>query len=154
MTYYDSFQSPLGVLYLVFSGKYLSGIRFDKPVMKFGKVPDSFRKELEAYFDGKIRKFMQELKFAAGTEFEKKVWNALMEVPYGETRTYKWIAERIGSPKSSRAVGQALSRNPIPIVVPCHRIIESDGSIGGYSSGDNIKERLLKIEYYHSLDKR
>ena len=77
-----------------------------------------------------------------------KVWYALNEIPYGETKTYKWIAEKIGKPAAVRAVGQALSKNPIPIVVPCHRVIESDGSIGGYSSGVNVKKRLLEMEYY------
>ena len=89
-----------------------------------------------------------------GTDFEKKVWLALKEIPYGEARTYKWLSEKIGSPKASRAVGQALGRNPISIVLPCHRIIESDGSIGGYSSGVDIKRRLLEMEYYNALSKK
>ena len=71
-----------------------------------------------------------------------------------ERRTYKWLSEKIGSPKASRAVGQALGRNPISIVLPCHRIIESDGSIGGYSSGVDIKRRLLEMEYYNALSKK
>jgi O-6-methylguanine DNA methyltransferase len=152
MVFFDSFQSPLGSIYLVFTGKRLSGVQFSKPHIRLGKAPGPFMKELEAYFGGRLRDFSQEIRFAGGTEFEKKVWRALREVPYGETRSYKWLAEKIGSPKSSRAVGQALAKNPIPIVVPCHRIIESDGSIGGYSSGVNIKERLLKMEYYYSMD--
>jgi O-6-methylguanine DNA methyltransferase len=86
-----------------------------------------------------------------GTEFERKVWAALNEIPFGETRTYKWIAEKIGNPAAVRAVGRALSKNPIPIVIPCHRVIESDGSIGGYSSGVNIKKRLLELEYYSKM---
>jgi methylated-DNA-[protein]-cysteine S-methyltransferase len=77
----------------------------------------------------------------------------LKEVPYGETRTYKWVAEKVGNPHAFRATGNALGKNPIPIIFPCHRIIESDGSIGGYSSGIEIKRRLLEIEYYTKLSK-
>jgi len=148
---YDIFDSPLGKLYLTFSGDSLSGISFTKPSdisFKKGSAPENFIKELDLYFKGSNGKFAQKIKFLSGTEFEMKVWNALNEIPYGETKTYKWIAEKIGKPSAVRAVGQALSKNPIPIVIPCHRVIESDGSIGGYSSGVNIKKRLLEMEYY------
>ncbi len=81
------------------------------------------------------------------TEFEWKVLKATLEIPIGETRTYKWIAQRIGSPKSSRAVGQALRKNPYPLIIPCHRVIKSDGSLGGYAGGPpDKKEILLKKE--------
>ena len=95
-----------------------------------------------------------EIVLMRGTEFDHRVWLTLKEIPFGETRTYKWLAERIGKPKASRAVGQALGRNPIPILLPCHRIIESDGSIGGFSGGVDIKRRLLDIEYYKTLGKK
>ena len=88
-----------------------------------------------------------------GTEFERKVWETLKEIPYGETRTYKWLAEKIGKPHAFRAVGNALGKNPIPIIFPCHRVIETDGSLGGYSGGTDIKRRLLEIEYYTKLSK-
>jgi len=148
---YDIFDSPLGKLYLTFSGDSLSGISFTKPSdisFKKGSAPENFIKELDLYFKGSNSKFAQKIKFLSGTEFEIKVWHALNEIPYGETKTYKWIAEKIGNPSAVRAVGRALSKNPIPIVVPCHRVIESDGSIGGYSSGVNVKKRLLEMEYY------
>ncbi len=137
----------------MFSGKRLAEIRFesDTPSYPKGKAPESFKKELNEYFSGKRRDFHQNVIFLEGTDFEKKVWLSLREVPYGETRTYKWLAERIGNSKAARAVGRALSRNPIPIVIPCHRIIESDGSIGGYSGGADIKRRLLDLEYYARL---
>ncbi|PKL52373.1 MAG: hypothetical protein CVV37_01715 [Nitrospira bacterium HGW-Nitrospira-1] len=106
------------------------------------------RKELAEYFEKAGQEFTCETVFTEGTEFEKKVWETLKEIPYGETRTYKWLAEKIGKPHAFRAVGNALSKNPIPIIFPCHRIIETDGSIGGYSPGVNIKRRLLAIEYY------
>ncbi|MDP2279974.1 MAG: methylated-DNA--[protein]-cysteine S-methyltransferase [Nitrospirota bacterium] len=152
--FYDVFESPVGRLFLLFSGKNLAGVSFEKPVCKRGLAPDSFKRELKGYFEGKTREFTQSTIFLEGTDFEKKVWLALKEIPYGETRSYKWLAEKIGSPKASRAVGQALGRNPIPIVLPCHRIIESDGSIGGYSSGVDIKRRLLEIEYYNVLGRK
>jgi methylated-DNA-[protein]-cysteine S-methyltransferase len=150
--YYETFESPLGVLFLVFSGKMLAEIRFEseeKPPYPKGKGPEQFRKQLKDYFSGALKEFHLPVQVLSGTDFEKKVWLSLKEVPYGETRTYKWLAERVGSPKGSRAVGQALSRNPIPIVLPCHRVIESDGSLGGYSGGVGIKRRLLDMEYYY-----
>jgi methylated-DNA-[protein]-cysteine S-methyltransferase len=150
--FFDTFQSPLGLLFLVFSGKTLTEMRFEgeeRPFCPRGKAPEQFRKQLRDYFSGALKEFHQPVQFLSGTDFEKKVWLALREIPYGETRTYKWLAEKVGSPKASRAVGQALSRNPIPIVIPCHRVIESDGSLGGYSGGIDIKRRLLDMEYYY-----
>lgn len=152
MKFFDSFKSPLGTIYLIFSGKALAGISFKKPRIKKGKAPNNFVDELGAYFQGKLRKFSQKVVFEDGTDFETEVWEAIKGIPYGETRTYKWLADRVGHPGAARAVGQALSKNPIPIVVPCHRIIESKGDIGGYSSGVDIKRRLLDMEYYNSLD--
>ncbi len=82
----------------------------------------------------------------AGTPFQKKVWQALYAIPYGETRSYKQIAEEIGNPKACRAVGMANHRNPIMIMIPCHRVIAADGSLGGYGSGLPLKEKLLQLE--------
>lgn len=81
-----------------------------------------------------------------GTNFQRKVWNALCQIPYGETRTYKQIAVAVGSPKSSRAVGMANSKNPIMIAVPCHRVIGTDGNLTGYAGGLNMKKALLELE--------
>lgn len=80
------------------------------------------------------------------TDFEKKVWIAAVEIPRGETRSYKWIARRIGSPKACRAVGNALNRNPFAPLVPCHRVIASSGNIGGFARGADAKRRLLRAE--------
>ncbi|MEF9475843.1 MAG: methylated-DNA--[protein]-cysteine S-methyltransferase [Candidatus Mariimomonas ferrooxydans] len=149
--HYDTFESPVGLLYLIFSKKSLVGISFNKPdnaAFKKGSAPEGFIKELEDYFKGTDKGFNQTTRFLKGTDFEKRVWSCLKDIPFGETRTYKWIAEKTGNPSATRAVGQALSKNPILIVLPCHRIIESDGSPGGYSSGKNIKIRLLEMEYY------
>lgn len=152
--FYDIFESPFGILYLVFSGEFLVRVSFKKPALvsfKRDSAPENFIKELRDYFQGAGRGFSQKVKFLGATEFDKKVWECLKQIPPGETKTYKWIAEKIGAPKAVRAVGRALSRNPLPILLPCHRVIESDGSIGGYSSGDNIKRRLLEMEYYAKI---
>lgn len=154
--FYDSLETPIGILYLIFHRNNLIKIDFDKPDMpiKKGEAPSSFKSELKEYFDKGIDEFKQKFEFISGTEFDKKVWLTLKEIPYGETRSYKWLAERIGKPNASKAVGQSLSRNPLPIVLPCHRIIESDGSIGGYLAGVDIKRRLLDIEYYIMLERK
>jgi O-6-methylguanine DNA methyltransferase len=141
---------------MVFSGKFLCGISFEKPQnipFKRDAAPKNFRRELSSYFEGSVSHFRQEIKFLTGTDFEQDVWYRLKDVPFGETRTYKWIAEKVGRPAAVRAVGRALSKNPIPIVIPCHRIIESDGSIGGYSSGVDRKRRLLDMEYYARMNR-
>jgi O-6-methylguanine DNA methyltransferase len=147
---YEAFDSPLGTLYLRFDGRVLTGISFEKPPVRLGRAPERFKKELRAYFAGTLREFAQEASPPGGTAFERKVWRAVQEVPYGETRSYKWLAERVDTPRGSRAVGQALGKNPIPIVIPCHRIVESDGHLGGYASGEDVKRRLLALEYYHA----
>jgi len=105
-----------------------------------------FIKELKNYFSGHLKKFKQKIKFKSGTDFEKHIWQTLLKIPYGETRTYKWLAEKAGFLKASRAAGNALSKNPLPVIVPCHRIIKSDGSLGGFTGGTDIKIKLLKVE--------
>lgn len=102
-------------------------------------------KELEEYFAGNRKVFTVPLDLR-GTEFQKKVWEALREIPYGETRSYKEIAEKIGNPKASRAVGMANHRNPIGIVVPCHRVVGANGKLTGYAGGIPMKQALLELE--------
>lgn len=104
--------------------------------------------QLDLYFEGKLKQFDLPLK-PVGTDFQKKVWRILMTIPYGETKTYKEIAEMAGSPKGFRAVGMANNHNPIAIVVPCHRVIGADGSLTGYAGGTDIKQWLLDHEYRH-----
>jgi methylated-DNA-[protein]-cysteine S-methyltransferase len=150
----EVFESPVGALYLVLRGPALISVSFHKPprmVYKQTKAGAALKKELEEYFSGERMSFDIGTSFVEGTAFEKEVWEALKKVPYGETKTYKWVAEHIGKPQAFRAVGNALAKNPIPIIYPCHRIIESDGSIGGYTPGTDIKRRLLEIEYYTKL---
>jgi methylated-DNA-[protein]-cysteine S-methyltransferase len=101
--------------------------------------------QLDAYFAGKLRRF--ELPLAAqGTSFQREVWSALTTIPYGETVSYRELAQRVSRPLASRAVGAANGRNPIPIVIPCHRVIGADGSLTGFGGGLEIKRRLLALE--------
>lgn len=154
--YYDILPCPIGTLYLVFRSSALIGIAFEKPlavIPRQTKGSAAVKKELSEYFEQGRMDFSFRTDFIEGTGFEKEVWKSLKGIPYGETRTYKWIADRIGKPHASRAVGNALGKNPLPVVFPCHRIIESDGSIGGYTPGVDIKRRLLEIEYYRRLSK-
>ena len=101
--------------------------------------------QLSEYLDGKREEFDLDLEFE-GTPFQKDVWNALMRIPYGKTVSYSDVAIASGHPGAVRAVGNAVGRNPIPVIIPCHRVIRSDGSIGGYALGTELKTRLLKLE--------
>lgn len=103
------------------------------------------RDELAEYFARRRRAFGLPIA-PTGTAFQRRVWRALMQVPYGQTASYADIARRIGRPGAARAVGQANGANPIPIVIPCHRVIAADGTIGGYSGGLDVKRRLLELE--------
>ena len=91
-------------------------------------------------------RFTAPLDLSAGTPFQRKVWQLLRTIPRGQTRSYAWVAQKIGKPRAARAVGAACGANLIPILIPCHRVIASDGSLGGYSSGLHRKKRLLKLE--------
>ena len=105
-------------------------------------------KQLNEYFDGKRSSFDLQLQ-PQGTEFQNKVWKALIEIPFGETRSYGEIAKIIGNEKASRAVGMANNKNPIAIIVPCHRVIGANGKLVGYAGGLDIKEMLLNLEKNH-----
>lgn len=101
---------------------------------------------LKQYFQGKQVDFDFPLDLSGGTPFQKMVWEKLREIPYGESRSYKWVAEQIRHPLAARAVGMANNKNPLPPVIPCHRVIGSDGSLTGYASGLHVKKYLLKME--------
>ena len=103
------------------------------------------QKQLKEYFEGKRTKFEIPLN-PKGTEFMKKVWKELLKIPYGEVRTYKEIAEKVGNSKASRAVGMANNKNPIPIIIPCHRVIGSNNKLVGYALGLDMKKYLLDLE--------
>jgi len=101
--------------------------------------------ELDEYFSGKRKKFDMPL-LIEGTEFQKKVWAEVQKIPYGETRTYKEISIKIGKPNSARGVGRALNTNKIPIIIPCHRVIGTNGKLTGYAGGLEMKKKLLDLE--------
>lgn len=109
-------------------------------------VAEQCLRELEMYFRGGLKSFGVPIAFDRGTEFQQLVWNELRRIPFGETISYKTLAMRCSGDTYSRAVANANGKNPISIIVPCHRVISSDGSIGGYTGGLDIKEKLLKIE--------
>jgi methylated-DNA-[protein]-cysteine S-methyltransferase len=103
-------------------------------------------KRFKDYFMGRRVNFSDKLDLQGATYFQRKVWEVTRQIPYGETRSYAWIARQVGNPAASRAVGQALGKNPLPVVVPCHRVIASDGSPGGFGGGLAMKKRLLALE--------
>ncbi|MCD4812496.1 methylated-DNA--[protein]-cysteine S-methyltransferase [bacterium] len=102
--------------------------------------------QLKNYFMGRLVEFTYKLDYNTATIFQRQVWCVTRTIPYGATQTYGWIAEKIGDPESKRAVGQALNANPIPILVPCHRVIAARGRLGGFGGGTEMKSRLLKLE--------
>ena len=108
----------------------------------FGDLP----LRLQRYFSGEVVSFPDKLDFEGTTDFLKAVWSTARSVPYGEVRSYAWIARSIGKPQAFRAVGGAMARNRFPIIVPCHRVVASDGSLGGFSGGLELKKRLLALE--------
>jgi methylated-DNA-[protein]-cysteine S-methyltransferase len=103
-------------------------------------------KRFLSYFSGQQAAFPDELDLSEATSFQRKVWEATKLIPYGDTRSYIWVAEQIKQPGAARAVGQALSANPLPVIIPCHRVLSSDGKLGGFSGGVEIKRRLLSLE--------
>lgn len=104
------------------------------------------KKELGEFFKGTRTSFDVPLDIDAGTSFQQDVWQALQKIPYGETRSYKEVAEAVGRPKACRAVGSANRVNPIPLIIPCHRVVASGGKLGGFAGGLEMKEALLKLE--------
>lgn len=152
-TYYKSIQSPIGTLHAYASETAILGIFFQKNNIiksnnKTNKVITQLEKQLKEYFLGMRKKFNIPLKLK-GTSFQIKTWKTLLKIPYGQTITYKEQGIKMSMPKSSRAIGSANGKNLFPIIIPCHRVISSSGSLGGYSGGLSIKKRLLKIETEH-----
>ncbi|WP_320784115.1 methylated-DNA--[protein]-cysteine S-methyltransferase [Streptomyces sp. CRN 30] len=147
-------DSPYGPLTLVatdgaLSGLYMTDQRHRPPEETFGAPDDTpfaeTTAQLGAYFAGELKEFTLDLHLA-GTPFQHEVWNQLTRIPYGETRTYGELATALGNPKASRAVGLANGRNPIGIIVPCHRVVGADGDLTGYGGGLPRKRRLLDFE--------
>jgi len=107
---------------------------------------DNLIQRFRIYFGGHRVTFPDQLDLSEATTFQRQVWEITRLIPYGETRSYAWVAEQIGQPRAVRAVGQALGKNPLPIIIPCHRVIASDGKLGGFSGGVKMKKRLLSLE--------
>lgn len=159
--YYSTWLSPIGPLTLVASERGLivlefgvarvsdPGTRVQYPrhtvLVESDEKFSPYRHELEEYFAGELRNFTVPLDLR-GTDFQMRCWRALLKIPYGETRTYAEQARAVGQPKAFRAVGMANHDNPIAIIVPCHRVIASDGKLGGYGGGLPLKQKLLDLE--------
>jgi methylated-DNA-[protein]-cysteine S-methyltransferase len=107
---------------------------------------DDLIERLRSYFSGHKTTFPDSLDLSKATPFQREVWQTLRLIPYGETRSYAWVAESISRPEAARAVGQAVGKNPLAIIVPCHRVIASDGTLGGFSGGLELKRHLLRLE--------
>lgn len=146
------YDSPVGPLTLISNGAALTDLQFENPRYPYqpassgvDAVLDRARQQLDAYFAGTLRTF--DLPLAPqGTPFQKRVWAALAMIPYGRTMSYGALAAAIGNANAKRAVGLANGRNPISIIVPCHRVIGADGSLTGYGGGMERKRRLLELE--------
>ena len=157
MTYeYKLMPSPVGQLTLVARDGKLTAILWEKERpnrVRLGTLQEASNspilleteRQLKEYFAGARNRFELELDFA-GTDFQKKVWQALLTIPFGETRSYSQIAAQIGNPKAVRAVGAANGRNPISIVAPCHRVIGASGGLTGFAGGLEAKQYLLALE--------
>jgi len=126
-------------------GVYLPGDNLPVRECRECRVSAEAAHQIDEYLTGKRKAFDLPLKME-GTDFQKRVWNELCKIPYGETAAYGDIAERVGSPNAYRAVGSACGANPIPIVVPCHRVVASNGGLGGFGGGLALKKRLMEIE--------
>lgn len=154
--FYDRYLAPIGPLTIGVTAGGLAALEFDHSYARPPRRPaDTWIQsesrvaavvaELRDYFAGKLRRFSIPLDLR-GTDFQLRCWGALLEVPYGQTITYAELARRVGSPRGFRAVGMANHDNPVAIVVPCHRVLASDGSLGGYGGGLEIKRALLELE--------
>jgi O-6-methylguanine DNA methyltransferase len=164
--YYSSFDSPL--LRKVFVASTDKGVcmvdflksekaflrrlkeRFPGEIIRDDRRNREILSQLEKYLNGELKRFDCSLDLR-GTPFQRKVWSALAEIPYGQTRSYKEIAEAIGHPKAFRAVGSANGSNAVPLILPCHRVIESNGGLGGFGHGLKAKNQLLDFEKAHVL---
>lgn len=143
------YETNLGLIGIRDNGKSITEIFYSKDKVNTNLTETSLIKEcfrqINEYIEGKRKEFIISIE-VEGTKFQKKVWNELLKIPYGETRSYKDIAIAIGNEKSCRAVGMANNKNPISIIIPCHRVVGSNGKLIGYAGGLNIKEKLLNIE--------
>ncbi|HBY65632.1 MAG TPA: cysteine methyltransferase [Acholeplasmataceae bacterium] len=144
------YNSPLGMIYFKEKNGKIIDMMIDDLNIPTDDDPfiHQIVEKLDLYFNHQIKRFELPVEFDRGTPFQQEVWNAMMTIPYGEIRSYQDIAIQINRPKALRAVGQACKRNPIGIIVPCHRVLGKDGSLTGYSGKDHIdlKQKLLDHE--------
>jgi len=148
--FYYFYKTPIGRLQIFSDSEYITRISFFEKKMQGAIEKETplikrMYSELEEYFAGKRKSFDVPVK-PEGTSFQQSTWDALLKIPHGETRSYKQIAEMIGKPAACRAVGMANNRNPIPIVIPCHRVVGANGDLTGYAGGLEVKRKLLGLE--------
>ena len=160
--YYTVFKNPFGLTGLAASQRGLIRLANKIPnekifesilVKEYGfqikRNPNYFDiliKQFQNYFKGQLKSFRFPLDLRLGTPFQQEVWKSLLTIPYGKTRSYKWLAQSIKNPNSARAVGNANGQNPLSIIIPCHRVIRENGELGGYTGGIQIKRNLLELE--------
>jgi O-6-methylguanine DNA methyltransferase len=159
---YTVFRNPVGLTGLVASSegliRLINKLADEKTIEKhlipltngnISKKPSHFKdlvRQFSLYFDGKLKTFDCPLDLRLGTPFQQKVWRKLLTIPHGKTRSYKWLAQAIKNPQASRAVGNANGKNPLSIIIPCHRVVKENGDMGGYTGGVSIKRFLLELE--------
>ena len=146
------YKSPIGILKIVYIENRLYSLSPTRD-FEFSNIETDFTKniksQLDEYFIGKRTNFDIKLN-PQGTDFQKKVWQELIKIPYGKTKSYSDIAEHIGNKNALRAVGTACNKNPILIIIPCHRVISKNGKINGFAYGINMKEKLINLEKYNN----
>jgi len=142
------YKSPIGILEISLGYNVVLGLKVVKNYVKNAEPTDFFTNvatQLDEYFAGSRKLFNLQIQ-PKGTEFQIKVWEELIKIPYGETKSYQEIAEIIGKPNAQRAVGSACNKNPILLIIPCHRVIAKSGKLTGFAYGLDIKKHLLKLE--------
>ncbi|UGV40777.1 methylated-DNA--[protein]-cysteine S-methyltransferase [Methanococcoides orientis] len=158
--YYDLIRTKLGTILLAGDSEGLKVLNIQGGKRKYAIPSDwkqnsaffkAVKEQLDRYLAGELKKFDVELS-PEGSDFQKKVWNALTKIPYGKAVFYGHVAEMIGNPKASRAVGHANSLNPIQIIIPCHRVVSSNGKLAGYAGGLDVMVQLLEIEGIKTKD--
>lgn len=150
MKYSKSINTKIGNMIIIEEDNHIVQIEINreieaKTISKNTPLLEETQKQLKEYFEGNRKEFTVPLN-PKGTKFMKEVWTALQEIPYGEVRSYGEIAKKVGNPKAARAVGMANNRNPIPIIIPCHRVIGTNGKLVGYALGMEMKKTLLELE--------
>lgn len=150
--YHSYYESPIGKIRIEADDEGITAVNFCEECSCSDENSEIIKckKQLDEYFHGKRKNFDLNIKFIKGTDFQLNVWKALSEIPYGETVSYKYIAEKLNNPKAVRAVGGANNKNPIAIIIPCHRVIGASGKMVGYAEGIDKKEFLLRLEEENS----